>query len=86
LADTTPEAASAAYPWRSGLDPGAEHITAAPHGLDERRDLRIGFDFPAEPADLNVDAPVEDVGIAAARYVEKLVAGEDMLGVLNKGQ
>ena len=73
-------------PVRSGRNLGAEDIAAAPHGLDEHWNLRIGFDFPAEPADLHVDAPVEDLGFPAARQIEKLIARQNVLGVPGKSQ
>ena len=59
-ADTASNTTSVACPRQFCLYLGAEHIPAAAHGFYEFRNLRIGFDFPPEPADLHIDAPVDD--------------------------
>lgn len=46
--------------------------------------MGIRFDFSPEPADLNVDAAIEGSADAAARQVEKLIAGQDVLRMLSK--
>ena len=53
-------------------------------GLDQLRAARIELDLLAQPADLVVDAAVEDRGLAPAGQVEQLVAGQDHAGALHQ--
>src|SRR5690606_4733320 len=60
---------------------GNKYIPQAPYSLDEYRFGRVGFDQFAQPRDLDVEAPVEGLVLAAARQFHELVARQRDLGM-----
>ena len=56
------------------LDADGQHVTFAPHGLDDLRLARLVTQALAQPADLHVDGAVERVGIVPEGEIGKLVA------------
>jgi len=54
-----------------------EAVTGAAHRLKIARVLRVGFDFFADAADVDVDGTRGDVGSVAPDGVEKMIAGKN---------
>src|SRR5262245_23347149 len=48
-----------------------EHVAGAPHGADDGRAVRIGFDLAADAGDSHVDGAVEGFRIARVGEVEQ---------------
>src|SRR5471030_1817413 len=67
------------------FDGGGEDVAGAAHRLDHRRLLRVVLELAAQPADLDVDRPVEWPGLAVAREIEQAVAAQHLVGVVDEG-
>ena len=68
------------------LDGRRKNIAGAAHRLDHRRPLRVVLQLAAQPSDLDVDRPVERAGLAIARQVEKPIARQHLIGVVDEGR
>src|SRR3546814_4706648 len=68
------------------MDVRGEYIAAAADCLDQIGYVRIDLDLAAQPADLDVDATVEQHAGPAAGQVQQLVTAEHALRMLDKGQ
>ena len=60
-----------------GLIWGLEAVAGAAHGFQIARVLRVGLDFFADAADIDIDRTRSDVGRVAPDGVEKMIAAED---------
>src|SRR5688572_17124653 len=58
------------------LDQDTNDITFTVNRLDDARTPRVVAEDLAQPADAHVDAPVERPGVAAARELDELAAGD----------
>src|SRR5579871_5629113 len=63
-----------------------ELVAASPDRLDDLRIFWVVLDFPPQPADLVVDAAVEEIGRAPARDIEKLIACKNYVGAMQESR
>ena len=64
---------------------GGEPVPAPAHRLDQLRIAAVGFDFAAQPADLIVDRPVEQMRFAPLHHIEQSIAVEHLPGMVERG-